>query len=145
MSHDLKLERLFDAHPDDVFDAFTDPEAQKEWYEDNEGWVVEASCDLRVGGIWDVSFGEAGSTYRETNVFSEIDRPHKVAYVSTFTMPDGSSFDTTLVVTFEESNGKTLMTIVQTGFPNAEERDAHQGGWPGFIDRLEQVVAKRAA
>jgi hypothetical protein len=28
-------------------------------------------------------------------------------------------------------------------FPNAEERDAHQNGWPGFIDRIERIVAKR--
>jgi hypothetical protein len=36
------------------------------------------------------------------------------------------------------------MTIVQTGFPDAAIRDDHQGGWPGFIDRLEQVVTQRA-
>ncbi|MGH2759411.1 MAG: SRPBCC family protein [Actinomycetota bacterium] len=145
MSHDLRLERLFDASAEEVFDAFTDPDAQKEWYEDNPRWVVHAECDLRAGGVWDVSFGEPGTVYRETNIFSEVDRPHRLAYVSTFTKPDASSFDTTLVVTFEERGGKTLMTIVQRGFPDAQERDEHQAGWPGFIDRLERVVAARTA
>ena len=143
MSHDLRLERLFDATPEEVFDAFTDPAAQKEWYEDNPGWAVETAVDLRPGGVWDVSFGEPGTVYRETNTFTEVVRPHRLAYASTFTEPDGSSFETTLVVTFEPQGDKTLMTIVQAGFPNAATRDAHQGGWPGFIDRLERVVVER--
>ena len=49
MSHDLRLERVYDAAPEVVFDAFTDPEAQKELYADAPDWVVEAECDLRVG------------------------------------------------------------------------------------------------
>ena len=68
-----------------------------------------------------------------------------LAYVELFTMPDGLSYTTSIVVTFGEQGGKTLMTLEQTGFPNVEQRDGHQGGWPGFIDRLERVVVKRRA
>ncbi len=39
-------------------------------------------------------------------------------------MPDGSSFATDLVVTFESRNDMTLMPIVQTGFSNEKDRDA---------------------
>lgn len=146
MSHDLRLERWFDASPEDVFDAYTDPVAQREWYPDQPGWVVEAQCDLRVGGRWSVAFGPPGSEpYRETNVFKEIDRARRLVYTSTVTMPDGSSFDTGMEVTFEEQDGRTRMTIVHTGFPTAELRDDHRGGWPGFLDRLERVVNARVA
>jgi uncharacterized protein YndB with AHSA1/START domain len=75
--------------------------------------------------------------------YTEVAVPHRLAYDEKFVMPDGSSFDTVITVTFDAQNGKTLVTIVQTGFPNAEQRDAHQGGWPNFIDRLEQVVVQR--
>jgi len=146
MSHDLTVERWFDAAPEDVFDAYTDPAAQREWYEDEPGWVVEAECDLRVGGRWIVAFGPLGSEpYRETNVFEEVDRPRRLVYTSTVTMPDGSSFDTGMEVTFQEQDGRTRMTIVHTGFPSAELRDDHQSGWPGFLDRLERVVDARVA
>jgi uncharacterized protein YndB with AHSA1/START domain len=33
MIYDLKVQRVFDCAPEDVFDAFTDPGAQKEWYQ----------------------------------------------------------------------------------------------------------------
>jgi Activator of Hsp90 ATPase homolog 1-like protein len=41
---------------------------------------------------------------------------------------------------WEEQDGRTRMTIVHTGFPTADLRDEHWGGWPGFLDRLERAV-----
>jgi uncharacterized protein YndB with AHSA1/START domain len=141
VSHALRVEHWFDAAPEEVFDAYTDPDAQREWYQDQPGWIVEAECDLRVGGRWTVAFGPPGSDpYRETNVFEQVDRPWRLVYTSTVTMPDGSSFDTGMEVILEELGGRTRMTIHHTGFPSAEVRDEHLGGWPGFLDRLERVV-----
>ncbi|MGQ0831840.1 MAG: SRPBCC family protein [Microthrixaceae bacterium] len=147
MTYDLKLERLIDASPEEVFDAFTDPAAQREWYLDSADFVVTSSVDLRVGGAWTTTFGPAGEApYAEENVFTEVDRPARVAYRSTFWQPDGTSFDTDLVVTFEVRDGKTLLTILQSGFEREQDRDDHQGGWPGFIDRLERyAVAHKTA
>jgi uncharacterized protein YndB with AHSA1/START domain len=145
VSHDLRVERWFNAAPREVFDAYTDPAAQREWYQE-PGWVVEAACDLRVGGRWTVAFGPQGAEpYRETNVFRQVDPPWRLVYTSTVTMPDGSSFDTGMEVTFQERDGGTRMTIVHTGFPSAELRDDHRSGWPGFLDRLERVVNARVA
>jgi hypothetical protein len=53
VSHDLKVERLFDAPLGVVFDAFTDPQAQKELYADAPDWIVQAECDLWVGPVDD--------------------------------------------------------------------------------------------
>jgi uncharacterized protein YndB with AHSA1/START domain len=146
VSHALRVEHWFDAAPEEVFDAYTDPDAQREWYQDQPGWIVEAECDLRVGGRWTVAFGPPGSDpYRETNVFEQVDRPWRLVYTSTVTMPDGSSFDTGMEVILEALGGRTRMTIHHTGFPSAEVRDEHLGGWPGFLDRLERVVDARVA
>jgi len=142
--HDLKLGRLFDAAPEVVFDAFTDPAAQRQLYADAPDWVVEAACDLRVGGRWTIAFGPPGSTpARETNMFEVVDRPRRLVYSSTMTMPDGSSVDTGMEVTFVEEDGRTRLTIVQSGFPTAEVRDEFAGGWPSILDGLGRVVAAR--
>ena len=145
MSYDLRIERLLDGTPDEVFDAFVDEEAMLEWYQDNAGWEVDVlACDCRVGGTTIVSFGPgADQRYVEEMTYGAVERPTRLAYSELFKMPDGSSHTTQITVTFDAQDGKTLMTIVQTGFPNADERDGHQNGWPGFIDRLERVVAKR--
>jgi uncharacterized protein YndB with AHSA1/START domain len=49
--------------------------------------------------------------------------------------------ETTVTVTFESQNGKTLLTIRQTGFEREEDRDGIQGGWPGILDTLERLVS----
>ena len=141
MSHDLRLERTYDAAPEVVFDAFTDPEAQQELYADAPDWIVEATCDLRVGGRWSIAFGPPGDTpARETNLFQVVERPRRLVYASTMAMPDGSNIDTTMEVTFEEEAGRTRLTIVQRGFPTPERRDEFAGGWSSILDRLLRVV-----
>jgi uncharacterized protein YndB with AHSA1/START domain len=62
VSHDLRLERVFDARPEVVFDAFTDPAAQHELYADAPDWIVEADCDLRVGAGGPSRSGRRGTS-----------------------------------------------------------------------------------
>src|SRR5918994_2733963 len=38
------------------------------------------------------------------------------------------------------TDGKTLMTMVQRGFPSAELRDEHRAGLPNAFARLEQAI-----
>src|SRR5215211_5018663 len=42
--------------PEEVFDAFTDPEGQEAFYgQDDPGWIVRSQCDLRIRGVWTVA------------------------------------------------------------------------------------------
>lgn len=76
MSLDLSVERLIAGAPERVFDAFTDPEGQREFYgKDDPGWIVESQCDLRVGGVWSVSFGPSrDELYHHRHVFEATGR-----------------------------------------------------------------------
>ena len=146
MSHDLRLERTFDAEPEVVFDAFLDSDAQRALYADGPDWIVEPELDLRVGGRWTVVFGPSRSElFREVAVFSEVDRPRRLAYAVTATFEDGRTFDTEVEITFEEENGKTRMMLVQSGYPSTTMRDDFRGGWTDILDALERVVVERAA
>jgi uncharacterized protein YndB with AHSA1/START domain len=144
VSHDLKLERVFDAVPEVVFDAFTDPDAQRELYAEAPDWIVRSECDLRVGGRWTIEFGPPGGTpAREVCVFEVVERPRRLVYTSTMTMPSGSSLDTRTQVSFDADDGQTRVTIVQSGFPTAELRDEFLDGWGGILGGLRRVVATR--
>ena len=144
MSLDLRLERVYDATPEVVFDAFTDPNAQKELYADAPDWIVVSKCDLRLGGRWTIAFGPPGSEpARETNVFLVVERPRRLVYTSSMRLPDGSIVDTAMQVTFEEDDGGTRVTIVQRGFATTERRDEFSAGWAMILDELGRVVAAR--
>ena len=145
MRLDAEFARLIDATPEEVFDAFTDPEGQKAFYgQDDPGWIVRSQCDLRVGGIWTVDFGPSSSElYRHRHVFEVIERPRRLVLASTETRLDGSSFHTKLEFTFEAKGEQTLMTMSQRGFPTAELRDEHARGLPNAFARLERLIDER--
>lgn len=147
MTHDLRVERVLDAAPEAVFDAFTDPDAQQEMYADAPDWVVHSECDLRAGGRWTIEFGPPGSRpSREACVFEVVERPGRLEYRSTMTMPDGSSIDTRTRVTFEATaTGQTRVTVVQSGFPSAGARDEFAEGWSDIMSGLTRIIAMRMA
>lgn len=147
MSHELSFERVFDAAPEEVFDAFTDSDVLAEVYgREDPGWIVEWEGDLRAGGTWSVTYGPSREKlYRQTHVFRVIDRPRRITSTTTETAPDGSSFDSDVEITFQEQeDGKTRMTIVQRGFPSAEMRDLHEVGLPDAFGRINRVLRARA-
>ncbi len=78
--------------------------------------------------------------YQHCHVFEVIDRPRRLTWLSTETRLDGSSFHTKLEFTFEERQGKTLMTMIQRGFPTIELREEHERGVPDAFARLETFV-----
>jgi uncharacterized protein YndB with AHSA1/START domain len=147
MSYELRVERLIDASPEEVFDAYTDPDAQKVWYSiRDQGMIVENEVDLRVGGKWVSAWGfKHDEMFRETNIFEVIDRPHRLVSKSSGSSPDGSTLDTDVEVTFRDEGGKTLMTVVQTGFPSEDMRDFFADtAWNGAFDRLNAYFAAKA-
>jgi uncharacterized protein YndB with AHSA1/START domain len=142
MSHDVRFARVIDARPEAVFAAFTEQDGQEAFYgTDDPGWIVESECDLRVGGVWAVTFGPSrDELHRHDHVFRVIDRPSRLVVDTTESRADGSSLEFETEFTFEEEDGKTVMTMVQRGFPSAELRDEHRAGLPNAFARLEQAV-----
>jgi uncharacterized protein YndB with AHSA1/START domain len=145
VTHDLRVERVYAAAPEVVFDAFTDPEAQRQMYADEPDWIVRSDCDLRVGGRWTIEFGPPdGRPAREACVFEVVERPRRLVFRSTMSMPDGRSIDTRTRVTFAETaDGHTRLTVVQSGFTAAGLRDEFTEGWGGILAGLSRVVAAR--
>jgi uncharacterized protein YndB with AHSA1/START domain len=146
MSYELRVERLIDASPEEVFDAYTDPEAQKIWYTIlDEGMTVESEVDLRVGGKWVSTWGfTPDEMFREVNTFQVIERPHRLVSMSSFTSPDGSTMDTDVEITFRDEGGKTMMTVVQSGFPDEAIRDfVANTAWIGAFKRINAYFATR--
>jgi uncharacterized protein YndB with AHSA1/START domain len=140
MSHDARFVRLVAAAPEVVFDALTGQGGQEAFYGE-PGWSVESECDLRIGGVWTVTFGPSrDEVYRHDHVFRVIDRPSRLIVDTSERRPDGSIIEYETEFTFEERDRKTLMTMIHRGLPTAELRDEHQAGVPDAIARLEHAI-----
>ena len=145
----LRVERLLPAAPEEVFDAYVDPEKQRIWFTilDEEPGIVEITTDLRVGGQQVAVWGPDEQTlFREVQTFLEIDRPHRLVTESTGSSPDGMTMTSHITVTFEASGEATLMRVVQTGFPAPEIRDFFAGeAWVGAFARIEAYLVRTRA
>lgn len=141
MNYEFTLERLIDATPDEVFEALTNPVAQREWWTGDDD--VEAACDLRVGGSAFVEWTtEKGHRCRAEQTYLEIDPPRRLVFNETVIEPDAPVYQCTLTITLEDQAGKTLYTLHHTGFPTVEERDKHEAGTKSFSGRLERYLAR---
>ena len=107
---------------------------------------MECDIDLRVGGTWTIVFGEPGAKPdRVTSVFTTIERPHRlVVEEATYASRVDATVHTTVDLTFEEVEGKTLLRILQTGFASEAARDGLERGWPSFLDALERVIRSKS-
>jgi uncharacterized protein YndB with AHSA1/START domain len=107
----------FDASPDIVFDAWTDPKHIVQWWGPNGFRTTIYKMDVRPGGEWQfIMHGPDGVDYDNKSVYIEIVKPERLvsSHVST------PKFRAT--VTFEEQDGKTNLTMRMV-FETAAERE----------------------
>ncbi len=141
MSQDVRFARVINARPEVVFDALTGQDGQEAFYGE-PGWSVESECDLRVGGVWTVTFGPSrDELYRHGHIFRVIDRPRRLVLDTTETRPEGSIVEYETEFTLEERGSKTLMTMIHRHLPTAELREEHGAGVPPAFARLEHFIS----
>jgi uncharacterized protein YndB with AHSA1/START domain len=142
----LHIERVIDAPREAVFAAWPTAAAMEEWYRDGDDHVVEVlELDVRVGGGYRIDWGPAGARpHRERGVYEVVEPPSRLVMTETLDTADGGGWENTrLTVEFEDQNGKTLLKLTHENFPSTDHRDGASGGWPGFLDRIEQLVTAR--
>jgi len=143
VTRELRYERIIRALPARVFELFTSPAGQREFYgNDAPGWVVDSRCDeLRVGGVWEITFGPSPrELYEHRHVFEAIEQPRRLLLATTETRPDGSTLAFVTEFTFAPRDGATLLTMNQRGFPTEQLREEHGRGVPHAFDRLVRAL-----
>jgi uncharacterized protein YndB with AHSA1/START domain len=139
----LRLERRFDATPEEVFRAWTTREAMQEWYRDGDGWRVAVThLDVRVGGSYRVEFGPIGAEpYVEHGEYLVVDPPHRLVMSETLSGVEAPWSDTRVTVELTADGAGTRCVLTHERFPSPHHRDLASMGWPGFLDRIAALVA----
>jgi uncharacterized protein YndB with AHSA1/START domain len=145
----LRLERTFEAAPEEVFDAWTNPEVLRRWWAAGEAWRTPAAeVDLRVGGRYRLSMEDpdSGAVHTVGGEYREIDRPGRLVYSWSWEQGGGQSGHESLVtVEFRADGERTTVVIEHTGLESAESRDRHAHGWGACLENLDQRVLARLA
>jgi uncharacterized protein YndB with AHSA1/START domain len=145
VSFDIRVQRQLATPPEVAFHHWIDADERAAWYcGDNDGWVVEAATDLRVGGTHHIAWGPSPAhMWREEGTFDVVEPPHRLAYTSRHIPPEdeGPGGEVHVTVTFEANAGGTLLTLVETGYPSAEVRDMVEKEFlPTGLDAYERTL-----
>lgn len=137
--HALGVERIIDAPPEAIFDAFI-----ALYDSQRPDWVTDSQLDLRPGGRWSVAFQVPdGPAFREERVITAVQRPHRLAYDMTAVYDDAPGFATTVEVTVEAAADGHRIRLEQRGFPTVQARDDFAGAWPDVLGEVGRRVMSR--
>jgi len=132
----LTLVRRIAARPSIVFDALTTPEGIAHWWGPDDGPVLLAETDLRVGGRFRVRFRMLdGSEHESSGEYLEVVKPERLAMTWRWVggeAPGESRLEFKLRAIAEG----TELTLTHSRLPDEETRRSHEEGWSGALDKL---------
>jgi uncharacterized protein YndB with AHSA1/START domain len=142
----IVLDRIFDASPVRVFDAWADPMVRVRWDVPGEDWEIAGhEQDFRVGGREATRFGPKGDPlyYSEGRY---LDIVPNARIISAGTMHRGDTRISTTLCTIEviaEGTGARLILTDQSSFLDGGEKPSdREGGWGAILDKLEAYLTR---
>jgi uncharacterized protein YndB with AHSA1/START domain len=117
---EVELTRVFDAPRALVFEAHSKPEHMRRWWGPRTHTMVSCEMDFRPGGTWRCVLRKAGGQeYAFWGKYLEIVAPERLVQTFEFEGAPGASIET---MTFEERDGKTILTVIEK-LDSIEARD----------------------
>ena len=136
----LTLKRRFNAAPEKVYAAWTQPAQIAQWFGPDAGGVQRAETDLRAGGRFTIVFNtEDGEEHQVNGVYREVVRNQKLVFTWAWrSTPERESLVTVLI---KPDGDGSLLTLTHEQFFDEAARDRHRHGCTGSLDKLERYLA----
>jgi uncharacterized protein YndB with AHSA1/START domain len=153
----LRMTRTFDATPDRVFAAWTDPEQFGQWFGPLNMKTVSCEIDARVGGAWRLMGEGENIPGRSTPArvrptvsgkYLEIEPPSRLVFTwawhesDDFASPRGS--ESVVTIQFKPAGERTEMVFTQAVFKDEQAMAAHNRGWTESFEKLANFVRRAA-
>ena len=135
----LVISRTYPASVERVFKAWTDANQLGQWFAPTDDYTTKANIDLRVDHEYRIAIThKGGNVHTILGTYRVIELPHKLVY--TWRWEGGPASDTLVTVDFNPEGDATKVTITHEQFTNTEDRDKHNEGWNGCLNRLQRTL-----
>jgi uncharacterized protein YndB with AHSA1/START domain len=134
----LAIVRRLDASPEEVWRAWTEPEALKQWMGHSDAFSVPiAECELRVGGRYRIVMkAPDGEDHDVSGVYREVVPNRRLVY--TWAWKSTPERESLVTVEMRAAAGGTELTVRHEQFFDDDARDRHHQGWVACLARLER-------
>lgn len=147
------VEREFDANISELWNAWTQVAALEEWYCPTELSVVPGSVvtENHVGGRWAVGVDVSAHGFNAYfwGRYSEVEAHKKLVHTLSYSQDhaeflarDDNAPAHTIVIDFEQRDGKSWCRFTQIGEMPAEQIEMTRQGTSSYFDNLEKFLAK---
>ncbi|WP_313535390.1 SRPBCC domain-containing protein [Sphingomonas sp.] len=136
---DMVVQRSFDAPAHLVFRAWSDAELFRRWWVPASAPVRLRTCEMevRTGGSYRLEFGEdEGPVHAFFGRYVEVVPNEKIVWTN-----EESDDGALTTVTFEETDGKTLVTYHDRHGSKESLDEAFEGMEGGIAEQFEQLAA----
>lgn len=139
----VRVERTYAAAPDDVFDAWTNPEVLRRWW--GAGPTIRpAGCDvdLRVGGRYVLRMRDeqSGEQHVVGGEYREVERPRRLVYTWAWQAGPNPGHESVVAVEFRADGDRTTVVLEHSGLPDEGSRRRHGEGWRATFESLAENV-----
>ena len=126
-----------------VFEAWTNPDLFRRWWVPKSYGLNLVGCemDIQVGGQYRLTFLHEGSTMEFFGTYVEVTPPSRIVW----TNDEGDAGQTITTVTFEEIDGKTLLSIHDLYPAKEAVETGSSGAMPEVLGQLEELLATLAS
>ena len=139
-THGLTITRVFDASPEQVYDAWITPAALATWLLPSGKGRTEAQVDPRVGGRYRILMLQDDGKYDHLGEYLVMERPSKLVF--TWIFQGGGHDETLITIDFApEGEGKCKMTFRHERVLDRAEIDDYEAGWNQTFNWLEKLLA----
>ena len=141
---EIRMERVFDAPRELVWEAYTQAELMEQWLGPRDGTMSVETMDVRPGGAYSYTFQRGTEEYRFSGEYREVEAPSLL--VSTFTYEGFDSEAVDRVELEQLDDGRTRLVALST-FESKEARDGmmasgmEKGVNEGY-DKLDELLAR---
>jgi uncharacterized protein YndB with AHSA1/START domain len=147
----IRIERMFDAPRELVFEAWTKAELLERWFAPHGCTVRFHELDVRPGGRFHSCVRSGTFECWCAGVYREVVRPERLVYTLSTADSEGNEIEpasaghdprwpkTAIVtVTFAEVRGSTLVTLEHHV---SETLAKHTGAYPSWLEMLDRLAA----
>lgn len=138
MTQRFTLEREYDATPERLFSAWTDPSMLSRWFGcgDNMLWRIH-EWNPRAGGSIHVSLDFGGRPYEVKGTFTIVDPPRHLQY----RWSDNETVD----VRTEPRGSGSILRLEHTWPPTEDDRSMISAGWTSAFAQLDRALGSSVA
>jgi len=159
MGKSFTTSRTFDAPRELVWKVWTEHDHLKNWFTPGGVTLTHSTMDFRPGGsLHSAMKSPDGTEMWGKMIYQEIDPPHRLVYITTFSDKDGGltrhpmsntwPLEMLTTITLEPENGKTKVTVEWEPIHATPEevatleiaRDGMSQGWNGTFEQLKAYL-----